>query len=217
MVRALLEGRKFQTRRPLKQYEPKPGEKRTPRDLFRPQDKRGPAMNLYHSPRIKAGDRLYVREHWCVDRANDNMPPRDMEPGIRPLWYLGGYLMYTGSQRLWTDKSGADFDASACRGRHRQAMHMPRWASRITLDVTEVRVERLDDISEADARAEGIEQYGRFFGLPDTEWDDSELTAKGAFRHLWETINGPDSWDETPWVIVNTFKVTPLNVDRIAA
>lgn len=70
---------------------------------------------------------------------------------------------------------------------------MPRTASRITLEITGVRVERLQDISEADSRAEGA------------VWEQGQ-TAVNVFETLWETINGPGSWDSNPWVWVLCFK-----------
>jgi hypothetical protein len=71
---------------------------------------------------------------------------------------------------------------------------MPRWASRITLEIVAVRVERLQDISEADAKAEGCEavRLGR--------------TAKSNYCILWESINSPGSWEKNPWVWVIEFK-----------
>lgn len=91
------------------------------------------------------------------------------------------------------------------------SIHMPRWASRITLEVTGVRVERLQDISEADAISEGVRQMrdgsecwvGREGprGLV-TPWP----TAREAFRDLWQAINGPDSWAANPWAWVIEFK-----------
>lgn len=83
--------------------------------------------------------------------------------------------------------------------RWRPAIHMPRAASRITLEVTGVRVERLQEISDSDAFAEGIQQCSDE-GLP------SDGTARGTYRALWESINGPGSWDANPWVWVVEFR-----------
>lgn len=94
-------------------------------------------------------------------------------------------------------------------------MFMPRWASRITLEVTSVRVERLQDISEADAMAEGItygptfDEEGRSGGYHwDRSREDEDVypTAVQAYRQLWMGINGPDSWDANPWVWVLEFR-----------
>ncbi len=91
------------------------------------------------------------------------------------------------------------------------SIHMPRWASRITLEVTGVRVERLQDISEEDAIAEGVEVLWRGY-------DDAQdfyrnyhtggylFTAKASYRTLWESINGPGSWERNDWVWVIEFK-----------
>jgi hypothetical protein len=96
----------------------------------------------------------------------------------------------------------------------RPAIHMPRAASRITLEVTGVRVERLQDISEADAIAEGIEclTYGgqttyRNYSLDDELAEVSPMMESPvhSFRTLWESINGPDSWAANPWVWVVEF------------
>jgi hypothetical protein len=75
---------------------------------------------------------------------------------------------------------------------------MPRYASRITLEITDVRVERLQDISEEDARAEGIR------GTESSEWGCEGLLHD--FETLWESINGEGSWDANPWVWVVSFK-----------
>ena len=84
---------------------------------------------------------------------------------------------------------------------------MPRWASRITLEITGVRVERLQQISGKDALAEGVMEW--------VQWDSPEAKAswagngdyaKGAFRHLWQSINGAGSWDANPWVWVVEFQ-----------
>ena len=75
------------------------------------------------------------------------------------------------------------------------SIFMPRWASRITLEITNIRVERLQDISEEDARAEGCWALG-----------DCECTAKRQYQELWESINGKGSWDANPWVWVVEFR-----------
>lgn len=84
----------------------------------------------------------------------------------------------------------------------RPSIHMPRWASRITLEVTSVRVERLQDISEADALAEGVNAHQDHHGRPTT----SIYSPVQAYRDLWEQINGPGSWDANPWVWAVDFK-----------
>lgn len=83
----------------------------------------------------------------------------------------------------------------------RPSIHMPRWASRILLEITGVRVERLQDISEADADSEGVSVvYGEPFDQANT------ITDRRRFELLWESINGPGSWDANPWVWVIEFK-----------
>jgi hypothetical protein len=126
-----------------------------------------------------------------------------------------GYPTYVFENKFWV---GTDIwlgrhhkNASMPAWHKRLARFMPRRASRITLEITAVRVERLQDISEADAKAEGIAEdhhwdianskTGRYvFGS--TTYD----TAKQAYQALWETINGPGSWDANPFVLVTQFK-----------
>ena len=91
---------------------------------------------------------------------------------------------------------------------------MQRWASRITLEVTNVRVERLQEISEADAIAEGCTQNhnGYYWGGPHGTCGLKQMaTAKQAYQDLWESINGLGSWDENPWVWVVEFKHIATN------
>ena len=93
---------------------------------------------------------------------------------------------------------------------------MPRWASRITLEVTEVRVERLKDISEADAIAEGVVNRGRMDGEP---WDHCyvpgvthgyEAEPSTCYSLLWEQINGEGSWAVNPWIWAVSFKLLEI-------
>lgn len=93
---------------------------------------------------------------------------------------------------------------------------MPRWASRLTLEVTGVRVERLQDISKADARAEGIERmvlggenkWKNYTSGGFNQWET------GSFRTLWELLNGYESWEANPWVWVIEFNAHHCNVDE---
>jgi hypothetical protein len=90
--------------------------------------------------------------------------------------------------------------------RPRPSIHMPRWASRITLEIVSVRVERLQDISEADCYAEGIESTEFCEEAERLQPATGALPGRYAYRALWESINGPDSWDANPWVWVVEFK-----------
>lgn len=191
MVRATLRDvdPKGQTRRVLK-GKPPPGAQRVIRP-FRderlqwaatdPHDMEQGQIVLGEAPRCPygmPGDRLWVREAWRTDRVLDKIKPSLLGAGA-PIFYE------------------ADAPHQPSAGRLRPGMFMPRWASRITLEVTGVRVERLQDISEEDAIAEGIapEQSRRFEG-----------GARGCYRDLWESINGPGSWAANPWVWVVEFR-----------
>lgn len=86
-------------------------------------------------------------------------------------------------------------------GKWRPSIHMPRWASRITLEITDVRVEQLNDISGADAKAEGVNSY-----LAQSPGAGPKGSYREGFKFLWESINGEGSWDANPWVWAITFK-----------
>ena len=98
-------------------------------------------------------------------------------------------------------------------GKLRPSMFMPRWACRLHLDVREVRIERLQKISEADAIAEGIESDSmgsEAFPLwRDYSTGGATVSAQHSYRTLWEMINGPGSWAATPWVVVISFQKVP--------
>lgn len=126
-------------------------------------------------PYGQPGDRLWVRETW----APNLVIPIENRPA-------GDYLY-----------------AATNAGRYavprwKPSIHMPRAASRITLEITGVRVERLQDISIGDAIAEGIPRGGP---------ENPDGIEKREYRALWEQINGPGSWDANPWVWVDEFKV----------
>jgi hypothetical protein len=177
MVRAILAGTKTQTRRVVKL---KPWQQIEERDDGTPwpwmyDDDRADDHWL-PCPYGQAGDRLWVREAWRVVWSSDNEPPRELDAAYR-FWYEADAPLQDGYGKL------------------RPSIHMPRFASRITLEITAVRVERLQQIDEADARAEGICR---------TECPDWHATTD--YRALWESINGPGSWDANPWVWVIEFK-----------
>jgi hypothetical protein len=150
------------------------------------------------------GDRLYVRETFC--HFPDSCPD-----GMGELTY------YAANQRA--DQVEEENRIMKRNGvKWRPSIHMPRLFSRMTLNVTDVRVERLNDISERDAVAEGLINKG------DHTWpvwsagegfkDHLEFPI-GAFRELWESINGAGSWGANPWVAVITFDVVKANIDQI--
>lgn len=131
------------------------------------------------------GDRLWVKETWRADRAWDWVRPKAI-PRRSAVWYEAG-----GDRDVLPDSA----DVRSTRGR--PSIFMPRWASRITLEVTEVRVQRLQDISEEDARAEG--------------YPGDVMSPRDWYECLWTAINGAGSWVSNPWVWAISFqrKETP--------
>jgi hypothetical protein len=145
------------------------------------------------------GDRLWVRETWTATGAT----------GEQTACYRADCPIEDGIRR-----SGHDSTRHPAH-RWRPSIHMPRWASRLTLEITSVRLERLQAITEADARAEGITECLLQEGEPGAWWTaDASAgpalhgrTAVDAFRKLWNSINGERvSWEENPWVWVVAFK-----------
>jgi hypothetical protein len=119
------------------------------------------------------------------------------QPGDR-LWVREAWRAWPDGVAYRADISDADL-ADAVHAPWRPSIHMHRAASRITLEITAVRVERLQDISEADAKAEGVTR-------PVPMLDDDPSTYVDAFGDLWASINGPGSWDSNPWVWVIEFR-----------
>jgi len=214
MVRALLDGRKTQTRRGVK---PQP-EFYNPADGFPLSDGRNTSVswrNTHIAPETlpllcpygKPGDVLWVREScWVYGKWHPNglnkrggQRWRFEAIGREAIFENPGYekVAHWGGGKGWA---------------HRPSIHMPRWASRISLRVTDVRVERLNDCSEADARAEGIEHLGppdkdgrRHLGVPGLPIDAP--TGGRAYAALWDHINGPGAWAANPWVWAVSFEV----------
>lgn len=189
--------------------------------------------------RCQPGDRLYVREHWKTHGMLDDIAPSDIpkhvDMALLPLLYLADATAHNelvaGQSVDWT------------KARHRQAMHMPRWASRMTLLIDEVRTEPVQLISDDDAQAEGVvwvdptdddrkwavanaEEYG---GSPDIEgvWSVPGLqdagcdvwhnTAPLCYGRLWDMLHPepPHRFADNPLAVALTFRVIHQNIDRI--
>ncbi len=196
MVRALLAGTKTQTRRVVKPqptgFVGGPGVTLTdgsPAPLTPLDETVEPYGREICCPYGQPGDRLWVRETW------DFLPDGVLANGKAATEPNQAVIRYWADTSLEFRTVPHDFNPMIYnREKRRPSIHMPRWASRITLEITGVRVERLQDISEADAMAEGV-------------YTDPACPARDAFESLWEQINGPGSWDANPWVWVVEFKV----------
>lgn len=240
MVRALLDGRKTQTRRAIK---PQPLGY-TGRKFIVPDD----SPKAWHDsddflsfcPYGQPGDRLWVRETWteehplAIQEGRYSQSGRAGIPGPPPVSYRVIYRADGEPRQVWRNRGGHPYytlegpadeiaanyptvNSNYTRGNGKgvhwnPSIHMPRWASRILLEVTAVRVERLQEISEADAIAEGLDppEQGTWRDYSvrpeDNEGYDYCATARDSFRTLIDTINGTGTWDANPWVWVVEFK-----------
>lgn len=189
MVRALLEGRKTQTRR-----------------VLRPQPIGFDWFDLKCKPRLTRGDRLYVREAWKTHAAYDDISPAEMG-GDEAILYVAD-----GAHQTW------GYPAISKIGRRRAGMHMPRWASRLTLVVTDVRVQQLQEINDDDAIAEGVTMEGATAGI-DVDIDGGWWPGgpRNQFRRLWDSLNAArgHGWETNPWVVAVTFTVHRQNIDAM--
>ena len=140
------------------------------------------------NPFGRPGDRLWVREAF----AYSVIDPEGLSPEDDPENYDIIYRATDHPAGGWSDGEGNSIQAP-----WKPSIHMPRWASRITLEIVSVRVERLQDISEADAIAEGVNHS---LHLPGGRF------ANENYAHLWWQINGDGSWESNPWVWVVEFK-----------
>ena len=182
MVQAILDGRKTQTRRVFKA--------RNGGVWPNSNDLPGMQQVLRTCPYGQPGHRLWVRETW-MDLQGTGI---EIVTGSRERYAYGAD----------TPRGSYGDDQRKCYGlKWRPSIHMPRAASRITLEITSVRVERLQDISEADAQAEGVTDDGSL--VTDLDGKDRGGTI-AAYATLWEVINGVGSWDDNPWVWVVSFK-----------
>lgn len=186
MVRAILDGRKTQTRRP---YNPKAG---FPREDGEVTPTTADAWTDYGPcPLGQPGDQLWVRETWGLMAHHD---PTD--------WHRGS--IDGASEDAITPMFGVEHRANWKIENEnafwRPSIHMPRWASRITLEITRVQVERVRDITEEDAKAEGC--CGGHSSIPGYAFS---ATPREHFRHIWQSIYG--TWDANPWVWAVEFRM----------
>jgi hypothetical protein len=204
MVAALLDGRKTQTRRVLKQQPDADSVRRVSGDwLWSNPDGDSGCVAVPYAP----GDRLWVREAWRARLYNQNVPPRQIDPWATRLHYEA-------------DGLPPECDDGTNWDRLRSPIHMPRWASRLTLTVTDVRVQQLQEISEADAWAEGCAWSDLWEGFtPCPQSGDcryfNSRSAVASFEQLWSGIHGPDVWDRNPVVSALTFTVERRNIDAV--
>lgn len=177
-----------------------------------------PFVDVVASPYGVPGDRLWVREtHSFVGCSDDH--PAAMPWGthnIRGGDFEGemGCEKFRVAYRASRDDAGCNEDGNEV---WRPSIHMPRWASRTILEVTDARIERLQDITEEDAKAEGIREVTKdgvvkkfCFDHSSTPWAEMPRRAVSAFAALWNSIYGPGAWLANPWVWVGNFKRVDL-------
>jgi len=200
MVRAILDGRKTQTRRPLKWKQTRfteIGEREDGSKWPWSEDAENVCDYWHPCPFGAVGDRIWVRETFRVHSKATDLAT----------------LVYKASERnSWTEQTHrvpvAQCNKSVSAEKWTPSLHMPRWASRLTLEITGVRVERLRDLSEDNAKSEGITPTSGGV-LPGWEYRIN-------FRDLWMSIYGTDNWEANPWVWVIEFKVVPNVQDNPA-
>lgn len=221
MVRALLDGRKTQTRRLA--WCPCRSKDGSGRDGWR--RKRGTNAMGWERPtpwqKVKPGDLLWVKEAFYL---TDDGHYR------RAVYVADDDSCKRHVARIEKMRCLCSDDWAATHLRKRSADSMPRWASRLTLEVTATKMERLQDISEEDARAEGLKAITKDgnlvkWGIPDSDglpgnddfgwpWSEWEVLPVGAFKKLWIRLHGPESWDANPQVVAISFHVIKRNIDE---
>jgi hypothetical protein len=240
MVRAILDGRKTQTRRLMK---PQPvgraGVVWPAEDRWEWSCSAGRTMLDEREapcccPHGYERDRLWVREThaldgqrvaydadgWCGAICDDGGGGKVRIPHGRIV------DARTSERGPWPDGGARSFGLAGYGGRWRPSIHMPRWASRILLEITEVRVQPLQDLTEADAKAEGVKPFGEAFagisldqriasttladrerGAPDRDFRAGDSPYRASFACLWDEINGDRAtWASNPWVWAIAFR-----------
>lgn len=202
MVRALLDGRKTMTRRLAW---------RERRRLIETETQRYNEVTRVPSPwqKVKPGDRLWVKEnHYLTDDGDYEQAVYAADHGAA-------------AKHLSAIDALGSSDVAARHRKLRPSIHMPRWASRLTLIVTAAKIERLQNISAEDSQAEGIWRedlpVAPIFhsGAVDREGEITALSAKTCFQRLWLSLHGLESWDANPEVVALTFTVHTVNIDAL--
>ena len=229
MVRAILDGRKTQTRRVMK-VQPESNQlglllitdstKHSDIGKYHWAESNATGNHvrskLFSCPFGAVGDRIWVRETWSSDFAN--YYPNDR------VWYAADnnrqldIEVVDGVRGIYSPESDVHVPF-----RWQPSIHMPRWASRILLEITDVRVERLNAISEEDAQSEGvhtevwdqtvvarnyaaIDEFFQFWSEDMPHYVEMNQLYRSSFRSLWESIYGAENWQANPWVWVIEFK-----------
>lgn len=155
---------------------------------------------------VVEGARLWVKEAWRTSPAYDDLKPSDMG-GDESIFYE--------ADGTWESWGWGDIGCIS-GGRYRHARFMPRWASRTTLVVTDVRVQRVQEISAKDSFAEGAQcDTCRTQPSPTACYEKGCFASLKSFRDLWNSIYGPDAWDRDDWVCAITFDVHKCNIDQM--
>lgn len=199
MVNAILSGRKTQTRRIIKLDHERGMQNPVVRGKGGAVSYVGCRLAYTLCPLGEAGDRLWVRETFCP--VNDD--------GEKWVDYRATPRYEQNHPAGW-DCAPEDPEAL----KWKPSIHMPRWASRIMLEITGVRVERLNDISQEDAQAEGMELTGWRPTYSDPDSGGDVMTPYDNFAELWASIYGAESWQANPWVWVIEFKMVDQPHDQ---
>jgi hypothetical protein len=229
MVRAILFGEKTQTRRVVtlpKWIAKRGGDLNAPSTFRDPGfgdgeylhvaiDEADPGLKTVHRVRCpygEPGDRLWVKEtHQYADWTEDGMPWIRYAADYAERFHDSGSIPEAWGEKLtdiWEGLSAAEnvaIDGKARDRAWRPSIHMPRWASRFTLEITSVRVERLETISHRDALAEGVRVWERWEAERAGSVEVNSHDPRDAYAELWESINGVGSWALNPWVWVVEF------------
>lgn len=196
MVRATLDGRKTQTRRTVK---PQPDEDGLVKVI------NGPWVDTsernYRCPFGDVGDRIWVRETFQGPLFDYEQMEAYLEDSSR--FEKPEFCQYAADGGHRPEYQDADDNL---RHGWRPSIHMPRWASRILLEITNVRVDRLNAISQEDAQSEGTELTGWRPTYSDPDSGGEVMTPYDNFAELWSSIYGDESWKANPWVWVIEFK-----------